>query len=145
MGVRRRGRGRAGRAHRCASRYSVSQATQVLLVSLTIGAFFTVFGLLAVDDELRRQWIGTSGDELLAFTLFGERLELTTELLRVAGGLAAFSGFYFAIAMLTDQTYRQEFLDELTSEMRESFRERAEYLKLRDRVGAAAESATIRA
>ena len=51
--------------------------------------------------------------------------ELTAELLRVAGGLAAFSGFYFAVAMLTDSTYREEFLDELTAEMRTSFRDRA--------------------
>ena len=33
--------------------------------------------------------------------------------------------------MLTDSTYREEFLEELTSEMRESFRRRAEYLRLR--------------
>jgi len=109
----------------------VSQGLQVLIVSLTIGAFFTIFGLLAIDDATREHWIGSAGDELLSFELFGEDLELTTELVRVAGGLAAFSGFYFAISMLTDSTYRQEFLEELTSEMRQSFRERAKYLKLR--------------
>ena len=111
----------------------VSQGLQVLIVSLTIGAFFVLFGLLAIDDATRENWIGHPGDTLFEFDLFGEQLELTTELLRVAGGLAAFSGFYFAISMLTDSTYRQEFLEELTSEMRQSFRERAEYLKLRSR------------
>jgi hypothetical protein len=50
---------------------------------------------------------------------------------KVAGGLAAFSRLYFAIAMLTDSTYREEFLEELTGEMRSVFRERAEYLRLR--------------
>ncbi|MSO40731.1 MAG: hypothetical protein EXQ70_02320 [Solirubrobacterales bacterium] len=109
----------------------VSQATQVLLVSLMIGAFFTVFGVLAIDDEIRTQWLGSPGNTLASFDLFGEQLELTSELLRVAGGLAAFTGFYFAIAMFTDSTYRQEFLDEITSEMRRSFQERAEYLRLR--------------
>ncbi len=109
----------------------VSQAVQVLIVSLTIGLFFTVFGLLAIDESLRIDWIGHPGDELLAFDFLGERLELTEELLRVAGGLAAFSGFYFAISMLTDSTYREEFLEELTAEMRESFRARADYLRLR--------------
>ena len=49
----------------------------------------------------------------------------------MAGGLAAFSGFYFAIAIFTDSTYRGEFLDEMTSEMRDTFRERAEYCRLR--------------
>jgi hypothetical protein len=109
----------------------VSQAVQVLIVSLMIGLFFVIFGLLAIDESVRTDWIGSAGNELLAFDFLGERLELTEELLRVAGGLAAFSGFYFAISMLTDSTYREEFLTELTSEMRESFRERAEYLRLR--------------
>ncbi|HEU4979731.1 MAG TPA: hypothetical protein VFT14_00845 [Solirubrobacterales bacterium] len=110
----------------------VSQAVQVLLVSLMIAAFLTVFGLLAVDDSLREQWIGSPGRELLGFELFDQQLELTSELLRVAFGLAAFSGFYFSIAIFTDSTYRGEFLDELTSEMRASFEQRAEYLQLRE-------------
>jgi hypothetical protein len=110
----------------------VSQAVQVLLVSLMIGIFLTVFGVLAIDDSMRTQWIGDSGNVLFHFNLFNERLELTSELLRVALGLAAFSGFYFSIAIFTDSTYREEFLDELTSEMRKSFEERAEYLKLRE-------------
>ncbi len=109
----------------------VSQAVQVLLVSLVIGVFLTVFGVLAVDDSMRTQWLGDPGNVLIHFNLFGERLELTSELLRVALGLAAFSGFYFSIAIFTDSTYREEFLDELTSEMRKSFEERAGYLKLR--------------
>jgi hypothetical protein len=33
--------------------------------------------------------------------------------------------------MLTDSTYREEFLEELSSEMRASFEARAEYLRLR--------------
>jgi len=109
----------------------VSQAVQVLIVSLVIGIFFTIFGLLAIDETVRTEWIGSTGDVLFSFDLFGEQLEVTRQLLRVAIGLAAFSGFYFAIAMLTDSTYREEFLEELTSEMRDSFEARAEYLRLR--------------
>jgi hypothetical protein len=112
----------------------VSQAIQVLLVSVMIAAFLTVFGVLVVDDRLRADWLGYPGHEILGFHLFGERLELTSELIRVAVGLAAFSGFYFAIAMFTDSTYREEFLGELTSEMRRSFKDRAEYLRLRARI-----------
>jgi hypothetical protein len=37
--------------------------------------------------------------------------------------------------MLTDDTYRAEFLEELTSEMKHSFIARAEYLTLRKRAG----------
>jgi hypothetical protein len=122
----------------------VSQAAQVLLVSLMIAAFLTVFGVLAIDESLREDWLGTPGNELLSFNLLGERLELTGELLRVAVGLAAFSGFYFSIAIFTDSTYRQEFLEELTSEMRRSFKERAEYLRLRERVGVDARARAAR-
>ena len=108
----------------------VSQATQVLIVSLAVGLFFVAFGLLAINEPVRIDWMGFAGNELVAFDLLGERVELTSELLRVAAGLAAFSGFYFAIAMLTDSTYREEFLDELTTEMRQTFSARAEYLRL---------------
>ena len=89
----------------------------------------------------RRRTCGSSGwtspgDTLLSFSLGGQDFQLTAELLRVAGGLAAFSGFYFAVAMLTDSTYREEFLTELTEEMRTSFRDRREYLRLRGAAGA---------
>jgi hypothetical protein len=111
----------------------VSQAVQVLFVSLMITLFLVVFGVLAIDDSLRTQWLGSPGHELFHFHMLGERLELTSELIRVAVGLAAFSGFYFSISIFTDSTYREEFLDELTGEMRKSFEERAEYLQLRAR------------
>jgi hypothetical protein len=104
---------------------------QVVIVSLVIGALMVVFGMLTVDISLQAQWVSGPVNELLGINLLGERLELTEEMLRVAGGLAAFSGFYFAVSMLTDSTYREEFLEELTGEMRESFRARAEYLRLR--------------
>jgi hypothetical protein len=109
----------------------VSQGLQVLIVSLALGLFFVVFGLLAINDTVREGWFGDAGNTLLDFNLFGERLELTEELLRVAGGLASFSGFYFAIAIFTDSTYREEFLEEMTGEMRSSFAARAEYIRLK--------------
>ena len=49
----------------------VSQALQVLVVSLMIGAFLTVFGVLAIDDGMRSDWLGSPGDELFSFDLFG--------------------------------------------------------------------------
>jgi hypothetical protein len=109
----------------------VSQAVQVLIVSLMIGAFFVAFGMLAIGEAVRIEWLGNPGNVLLTVTIAGEDFELTEELLQVAGGLAAFSGFYFAVAMLTDSTYREEFLDELADEMRTSFKSRVEYLRLR--------------
>lgn len=110
----------------------VSQALQVLFVSLFIGAFFVLFGMLAIDEAARESWLGTDQlNVLLTVSVGGDHFELTEELLRVAGGLAAFSGFYFAVAMVTDSTYREEFLEELTEEMEVSFKTRAEYLELK--------------
>ena len=58
---------------------------------------------------------------------------LTEELLKVAIFLAAFSGLYFIVVLLTDATYREEFLEEVVGEVREAFAVRAAYLEyLRD-------------
>jgi hypothetical protein len=111
----------------------VSQALQVLTVTLLVALFFIVFGILAITEPVRQSFLGADYESnvLLSFTLLGDQYELTSELLRVAGALAAFSGLYFAVAMLTDSTYREEFLDEVTSELRQTFRDRVAYLKLR--------------
>ena len=109
-----------------------SQAVQVLTVSLLVAAFFIAFGLIAVPDSIRESWIGPDCcDQLFAFEIGGESFEMTVELLKVAAGLAAFTGLYFAIAMLTDSTYRDEFLQEVTAELRSVFAVRADYLRLR--------------
>jgi hypothetical protein len=80
---------------------------------------------------VRESWIGSEGDRLVTLEVFGNPAEITAELLRVSGGIAAFSGLYYAIAVLTDSTYREEFLDEITGEMGDTFKARAEYLAAR--------------
>jgi hypothetical protein len=109
----------------------VSQAMQVLLVSLAVGAFFVALGMLVVDGDVMRSWIGSGGNVLVTIHISGHKGVLTEELLRVSGAIAAFTGLYFAISMLTDDVYRREFLDELIGEMRDTFRARVEYLRLR--------------
>lgn len=109
----------------------VSQALQVIVVTILIALFFAVFGLFSVTEDVRDAWIGSGGDELFTVPLFGDEFEVTSELLKVSAGLAAFSGLYFAIAMLTDASYREEFLDEVTGELRQTFRDRVAYLSLR--------------
>lgn len=105
----------------------VSQMLQVLVVSAAIGAFFVAFGLVALTPELIDSWIGHR--PVVVVDAFGAHV--SRELLRVAGAIAAFSGVYYAIAVLTDSTYRTEFVDELTEELRASFAARADYLRLR--------------
>jgi hypothetical protein len=109
----------------------VSQALQVLLVSAGVAAFFVVLGALAVSDEVRESWIGGNGNVLFTLPLLGNDVELTEELLRVAGGLAALSGLSYAVQMQTDDTYRRLFFDEVEHEMRASFKARADYVRAR--------------
>jgi hypothetical protein len=116
----------------------VSQALQVLLVSLAVGAFFVVMGTLLIDAGVLESWIGSGGHVLLSIDFLGHEGIVTEELLRVSGAIAAFTGLYFAISMLTDDVYRREFLDELTAEMEDTFRARAEYLRLRGRASSPA-------
>jgi|SRR5215211_4945104 len=109
----------------------VSQGLQIALVGLAVFAFFVTLGVLMVNDTVREQFMGSSGHVLVRLELFGEPVQITRELLRVSGGIAIFSGLYWAVAVLTDASYREEFLDDLTREMSETFKARAEYLALR--------------
>ena len=110
----------------------VSQALQVLVVALAVAGFFVLFGALAVGPEVRESWIGLDGRRgRPTIPLFGEDVQVTAELLSVSAGIGAFSALYYAIAVLTDATYRDEFLEELTSEMTDTFQARADYLAAR--------------
>lgn len=113
----------------------VSLSLQILLVSALVWLFFTTFGALLVDKDVVQSWIGE--DIHVLFTLDalgdgdGDHIEVTAELLRAAFGIAAFSGLYYSVAMLVDATYRDEFMHELTDQMRSTFATRKEYLILR--------------
>ena len=110
----------------------VSQALQVLVVSAAMAGFFVIFGALTIGPEVRESWIGSTGTAVgPSLELLGGRLTVTEELLRVSGAIAAFGGVYYAIAVLTDSTYREEFLEDIVGELRETFALRAEYLSLR--------------
>lgn len=65
---------------------------------------------------------------LLDFQLFGSQLQITAELLKVVGFLMAFTALQFTVSALTDATYRKEFFEELTSEIREALAVRVLYL-----------------
>ena len=110
----------------------VSQALQVLVVSAAMAVFFIVFGALTIGPEVRESWLGSPGTAIgPTLELLGGRITLTEELLRVSGAIAAFGGVYYAIAVLTDSTYREEFLEDIVGELRKTFRLRTEYLRLR--------------
>jgi len=109
------------------------QGLQVLLVSTMIGVFLVLFGLLAVRTSTIAVWITPAVPNVLATVghLGGRTVEMTEELLRVVGFLTAFSGLYFTVVVLTDSTYRAEFLEEVVGEVRQAFAVRAVYLRAR--------------
>jgi HAMP domain-containing protein len=109
----------------------ISHGLQIVVVTLAIGAFFVAFGTIAIDAEVLRAWTGGPGDALFNLTVLAVPLRPTVELLRVSGAIAALSGLYYAIAVLTDSAYREEFLEEITAQMRTTFAARAAYLALR--------------
>jgi hypothetical protein len=105
----------------------VSQGLQVLVVAVGVGVFFVALGLLTVSTGLVETWTGSAPTPVLGSGSF----VVSAELLRVATAIASFSGFYYAIAVLTDATYREEFASEITQEMRQSFIDRGQYLRSR--------------
>ncbi len=96
----------------------MSQALQIVLVALAVGAFFVVFGALVIPADVIESLTGAPGRQILFVNLDDVGIRVTVELLRVSAGIAALSGLYYSVAVLTDSTYREEFLDELTRELR---------------------------
>ncbi|HEX5615257.1 MAG TPA: hypothetical protein VFZ83_08895 [Acidimicrobiia bacterium] len=109
----------------------VSEGIQILLVGLGLFVFFTVFGFLAIDGSVQSSWIAAAPDSVWTLRALGQRMVLSEELLRVAVFLASFSSLYFTVVLLTDSTYREEFLEEILDDVRESFAVRAVYLRVR--------------
>jgi hypothetical protein len=108
-----------------------SQGLQVVLVTALLGVFFVVFGLLTITPGVIEAWLGHPGDVLATLTVGDREVQLTAELLKISGFLAAFSGLYFTVVLVTDATYREEFFDEILAELRQTFAVRAAYLSAR--------------
>jgi len=106
----------------------ISQLVQVVLVGLVIGAFYVIFGLLAVREATISQWTTSPHEPLATLDLFGSAIVVTWEHLAVAGFIGAFSALQFAVSMATDSAYRDEFYEEVTAEIREVLAVRTLYL-----------------
>ncbi len=111
----------------------LTQAVQVILVTMAVGGFFLVLGLFLIPTETIAQWGGLSVEQLAAHKIgpaqqiFGTEVVLTRELLIVAAFVAVISGLQFLVAALTDQTYRAEFTGELVAGLRTGLAVRALY------------------
>jgi hypothetical protein len=109
-----------------------SQGLQILFISLLVFLFLVFFGVLVCTEPIVSGFIGGTPHVLATIDLWGRQMLVTEELLRVAGFLAVFSGFYFGVSVLTDETYRDEFLAEVVGELRRSLAVRTVYLAARD-------------
>lgn len=105
----------------------VAQAIQVLLLSAAVWAFFMAFGAVAIDDAVIRSWVGDARAPDYHFQHLFSR-----ELIRVSTFLAAFSGLYFTVYAVTDETYRRQFFTEVTGELERAVSVRVVYRRLRE-------------
>ena len=110
----------------------VAPGIQVLLVSLVITTFYVVFGLLTVREETLLQWttvgeLTYERDWAVDIAIFGTDLIFTRQLLLVALFIGMFSGLNFAVQVITDDTYREEFIADMTAEVRDALAVRAVY------------------
>jgi hypothetical protein len=106
----------------------VIQAVQVLLLSVTVFVFFVLFGSLVMQTETQLAWTGakTVGEAPLLSTV-------SLSLVKVSLFLASFSGFYFTVSAVTDDTYRRQFFSVVESQLERAVGMRAVYLAVRAR------------
>jgi hypothetical protein len=108
----------------------VIQTVQVLLLSVTVFVFFMLFGSLVMETETQLAWTGadTVGQAPLL-------THVSLSLVKVSLFLASFSGFYFTVSAVTDDTYRRQFFSVVESQLARAVGMRAVYLATREREG----------
>ena len=98
----------------------VSQFVQVLLLAVAVLLFFLVFGNVIMQPDVVGSWLGQKP----------EATNVTDPLIKVSVFLAAFSGLYFTVYAVTDETYRQQFFTSVTRELERAVAVRAVYRSL---------------
>jgi hypothetical protein len=102
----------------------VAQATQVIVLSLAVFAFFIVFGWMTMTPSVIESWTGEYHEVLW----FG-----SLEQYQVSVFLAAFSGLYFTVYAVTDQLYRDQFFTHVSNELERAVSVRTVYVAVRRR------------
>ena len=110
----------------------VAQSIQITLVAAINTAFYLVFGLFTVREETMLQWttaseLTSTGDWAVRYSLWGEQLLFSRQLLLVAGFMGLLSGLQFTVSVVTDAGYRAEFAEDMTEELRSALAVRAVY------------------
>lgn len=105
----------------------VTQIAQVLLLAVAVLGFFVLFGSIVMTAGVQQAW--TAQQDITHLPYLDN---LSVELVQVSVFLAGFSGLYFAVAVMTDETYREQFFSEVLTELERAVGVRAGYLALRD-------------
>jgi hypothetical protein len=94
-----------------------------------------VFGAIVMDPEVQAAW--TAEESVEELRNLGN---VSVELVQVSVFLAAFAGLYFAVAVMTDETYKEQFFSAVLDELERAVGVRAGYLALRAADGAGSEA-----
>lgn len=104
-----------------------SQILQVLILSVSVMTFFLVFGRVAISPDVIESWVGHEPRPVHELTRL---LPVSNELLQVSVFLAAFSGLYFTVYAVTDETYRRQFFTAISQELEQAIGVYAVYRNL---------------
>lgn len=107
-----------------------SQAVQVLLLTAGLFGFFMVFGALTIPPDTIESWTGQPVIDLPS--RLGSHLPVTNDLFQVAVFLAAFSGLYFTVYAVTDETYRRQFFTGVSAQLERAVAVHAVYRAVRE-------------
>ena len=102
----------------------VAQISQVLLLSVAVFVFFLIFGGVALQDAVAQAWVGEQTHHVSWLP------NVSVELVQVAVFLSAFSGLYFTVVVVTDETYREQFFTSVMDELDRALGVRTAYLSL---------------
>lgn len=105
----------------------IIQAVQVLLLAVTVFAFFMLFGAMVMEPDIVEGWTGGDPTHVPGLS------NVSIELFQVSVFLAAFSNLYLTVSTMTDETYRERFFGSVLSELERAVGVRAVYLALRAR------------
>ena len=112
----------------------VVQVGQIVLLAVSVFVFFLLFGALVMNVDVQASWTGFDGSadaDGRTIDSFSFLPNVSVQLLQVSLFLAAFSGLYFTVAAVTDDTYRGQFFGAVTEELERAVGMRVVYLALR--------------
>ena len=103
----------------------VAQSIQIALVALIVTCFYVLFGVLTVRESTLLQWTTLSQltweeSWAVSFPLWSGELLFSRQLMLVAAFIGLFSGLQFAVSVVLDSSYRSEFAEDMTDELREA-------------------------